>query len=201
MQNKKIIIPLALLLLVIPFWVFSPKSAQASFLGDVVDKVKDFITPDPKREFTIDSDIALAPGGDIDNDGQIDSGDIIRFTYTIKNITEEEYSYATIKTDVNRKQLNFIHNILGTPSLTDDGETIYIPNFRVGANQSSVVSFDARINYFTKEDSAISTVGEFLNENKKSIAKSEKKSIKALKMAKDKIPSFINLELEGDKTQ
>lgn len=166
-----------------------------------MDKVKDLFTPDPKKEFTIESNISLAPGGDFSKNGKIDAGDIIRFTYSIKNTTDKEYAFATLKTNINRKQLNFIHNIVGTPNLTDDGETIYIPNFRLGANQSSEVSFDARINYFSKEDLSIVTTGEFISENKKSISKSEKKSINALKMVKDKVPSFIDVKLKGGSIQ
>ncbi len=191
MQNKKTTIPLALLLLVIYLFIFSPKPAQASFLSDIVDNVKDLLTPDPKKEFTIDSDISLAPEGDVDKNGKIDAGDIIRFTYKIKNVTDREYLFATLETNINRKQLNFVHNVTGTASLLDDGKTIIIPNYRIGANQASVITFDARINYYTDKDVSVATLPEFIDKDKNSVKKSDEKKISVVKIAKDKIPGMI----------
>ena len=41
----------------------------------------------------------MAPGGDIDNDGQIDSGDTVVFSYAITNLSGNEISIASLKTN------------------------------------------------------------------------------------------------------
>ncbi len=196
MQNKKIIIPLALLPLVISFFVFSPKPAQASFLDDVVDKVQDIFTPDAKKEFTIDSEITLAPGGDVDKDGQIDAGDIIRFTYSLKNATDKDFTFATLKTNIDRKQINFIHNVTGTANISDDAKTITIPNYRIGSKQVSIITFDARVNYYTNKDVSIVTALEFVDKDRKIVIKSDEKKVNVRKIVKEKVPGMTKREVK-----
>lgn len=167
-----------------------------------LDGVKNALSKEEvKKEFTIESNITLAPDGDLDKNGQIDTGDIVRFTYTITNITDQDYSFATIKTNIDRKQLNFIHNVIGTASLDDDGKTIEIPNFRIAPNQTAAITFDARINYYTNEDPAIATEAELLGNDKKSIAKSSKKEIKAKRINKDKIPGMLKQQIKKESNQ
>ncbi len=188
-KSKRLILIASSLVIVLTAF---PVTVHAFSLGDIVDNVKNFFTAKPPKELTIDSKIELAPGGDINKNGQIDAGDIVRFTYIITNTTDENYSFATLKTNINRKQLNFIHNITGTASLDDnDGKTISIPNFRIGANQIATITFDARVNYYTNEDPIIATEAEFVSEEKKSIAKSLKKEIKAKRMNKENIPGMM----------
>lgn len=177
-----------------------PKSVKANFLDDIVTNVTDFFIPD-KKELKIDSSIALTPDGDVDKNGQIDAGDIVRFTYNLTNTTDQEYSFATLKTNIDRKQLNFIHNITGTASLDDDGKTIAIPNYRIGANQTATITFDARVNYYTDKDITIATEPEFVDKDKKSIIKSLKKQIGAKKIKNDKIPGMIKQVIQKENDQ
>lgn len=188
MRKTKLLILICLLTIAFLFGVLKP--AHANILDDVVDGVKNFLFPE-KKELTIDSDITLAPGGDVDNDGKIDAGDIIRFSYSIKNTTDEDYSFETLRTNINRKQLNYIHNVVGASSYEDDGKTIAIPYITIGANQTAEITFDARINYFSKEDPLITTEAELVSEDDKFLAKSEKKEITAKRIDKEKIPSML----------
>jgi hypothetical protein len=141
------------------------------------------------KEFTIEANIELAPG-DVNNNSQIDAGDIVRFTYTITNTTDQAYSYATLKTNVDRKQLNFIHNVSGTTGLSDLNDTITIPNIRVDAQEQREISFDARINYF-QEDKIITTEPEFANVDKKSIKKSFRKEIQVKKLTAEEVKKRV----------
>lgn len=113
-----------------PTWKCSPRGSL--FLQDWVNAVKEVIILSAPKVISIDSTVERLLSGDENKNGIIDSGDIVTFKYTIINPTDKEISFATLKTNINRKQLNFIHNIKGTSSLNDDGITIEIPNFRIG---------------------------------------------------------------------
>lgn len=169
--------------------LFQIQSAFAVNLDDFLKDIKNFINP---GKLAIDSAITLAPGGDVANNGEVDAGDIIRFSYTITNPSDKKYAFATLKTNIDRRQLSFIHNVQGTSGITDDGETISIPNIRLEPSQSLEITFDARINYYQDADKTVSTESEFLNSDKKLIEKSAKKEIKAKKINVDKINSTLN---------
>ena len=113
----------------------------------------------------------------------------------INNPTNNEFAFATLKTNIPRTSLNFIHNIQGTVNLSDKNGTITIPNLRINPGQELVISFDARINYFTETDSIISTEPEIITSDNKPLIKSDKKEIKA-KAWKEKLPSLINIKLK-----
>ena len=170
-------------------------SVQAS----IIDNIKDLF--DKEKEFTIQTDIILAPDGDINKNGELDAGDIVRFTYTITNTTDQEYSFGTIKTNIDRKQLNFIHNVVGTASLDDDGKTIEIPNFRISSNQTATITFDARVNYYTNEDPLIVTEAEFVDDKKNSIAKSIKKKIQAKRINLESVQGFIKQKINKERSK
>lgn len=168
---------------------FQIQSAHAAILDDLFKDIKNFINP---GKLAIDSEITLAPGGDVANNGEIDAGDIVRFSYTLTNTSDKKYAFANLKTNIDRKQLNFIHNVQGTSGITDDDETISIPNVRIEPSQSLQITFDARINYFQDSDSTISTESEFLDSDKKLIEKSAKKEVIARRISVDKINSMLN---------
>ena len=153
--------------------------------------VKSLFNKDEKsKEFTIESNIELAPDGDDNKNNEIDAGDIIRFTYTIINTTDQAYSFATLKTNIDRKQINFIHNLSGTTGVSDLDDTITIPNIRINAQEQRVISFDARINYF-QEDKIVSTESEFVSFDKNSIAKSLRKEVKAKKLTSEEVKKRV----------
>src|SRR3989344_4005121 len=192
MIKKKI--TLFVIVVLISFFFISSTSVSAFSLDDIVKGVKNLFDGD-KKEFTIEPSITLAPDGDIDKNGEIDAGDIVRFSYQLTNTTDKEYSFATLKTNIDRQRLNFIHNIIGTASLEDNGKTITIPNFRIGANQIATVTFDAKINYYSSEDPTITTEADFIDNNNQSAAKSLKKEIKAKRINEDKIPGMIKQQI------
>jgi hypothetical protein len=89
----------------------------------------------------------MAPGGDFDGDGMINGGDTLRFSFSIRNQTPNDYSAAALDTRVPRHSLHFIHDVHGANSLSDEGESIIIPNLNLLAGQSLLISFDAQPNF------------------------------------------------------
>lgn len=190
-------------LLLFLFLIVSPVTVQANIFDDIISGAKRFVSKEnnANKRFAVESNITLAPDGDIDKNGEISAGDIIRFEYILTNLTDKEYKFATLNTKIDRTKLNFIHNVRGTASLTDDGKTIVVPNFRILPSQTTTISFDARVNYFSNEDKTISTEAEFLSEDKKSISKSLRKEVKAVKISADKIKSMMKQSIEQKKSK
>lgn len=179
-----------LLVLANPAWAFS--------LPDLLKPVEELIQQTPlaqiipgNQQLTISSTITLAPNGDVNKNGQIDAGEAVIFTYTIQNTTDKRYTYATLKTNIPRNSLNFIHDVVGVTGLKDDGKTIDFPNLRINPGGAKVIGFSAKINYFTDKDPIISTEPELLTEDKKSIYRSSKQEIQAKRISPDKIPSTV----------
>lgn len=181
-------------IIVIVFLFVISSQIHASLLNNIVDGVKNVLSKEDKnvknKDFTIESNIELAPDGDINNNNQIDAGDIVRFTYTIINTTDQTYSYATLKTNIDRKQLNFIHSLRGATGLSDEDGTITFNNVRINPREQRIISFDARINYF-REDKLISTEPEFVDSDNKPIVKSQKKEVLAKKLSDEEIKKRI----------
>lgn len=189
------------------FLLTIPAIAHASLFDDFIDEmnktlqggvegVKDLVTPAEDNDrvnkgLSIESVITLASDGDVNKNGQIDTGDTITFTYQIQNNTDKKYTYATLKTEVPRESLNYIHNVSGVTGLKDDGKTIEFPNLRVEPGMVKVISFDSRINHFTDQDPIISTEPELISEDKISLLKSEKKQIQGKRIKKEDIPGQI----------
>lgn len=191
-QRYKKLLLIALLPVILLFQI---QSAHAVDLDDLLKDIKNLVNLESGK-LTIDSTISLAPDGDVEKNGEIDSGDIIRFSYTITNTSDKKYTFATFKTNIDRKQLNFIHNVQGTSGITDDGQTITIPNIRVEPSQILQINFDARINYYQDEDRTISTESEFTDDEKNLVAKSERKEVTAKKISPEKIRSSVNTKQE-----
>ncbi len=184
---NKILLGLLSFFIILGFVFLISSNADASIL----DQVKDLINKNlGKPTFSLDSNISLAPGGDVEKNGQIDSGDIVRFSYTVINPTSKEYSFLTLKTNINRQQLNYIHNVQGSSGLNDNGKTITIPNISIGPSGSLIITFDARINYFSDKDRLISTEPELVSQDQKTLLKSGKKQISGKKIDSEKIESM-----------
>lgn len=191
-MSKKLIF---LSLLSVLFWAV-PQPAHASFLDDFLTGAKNLFSPAPAgipQTFSVDRIIQLAPDGDFNHNGVIDSADFVTFTYTIHNPTSTAYPFATLRTNISRHELNFIHNIKGTASLSDSKDTIEIPNLYIKPNQDMVISFDARVNFFDDSDHSLSTQPEVLTESKKSLFNAAKFSLKAKAFPKGHIPSFVRI--------
>lgn len=184
MKSNKFKLTLLILLLGLALFLLFSKTAHASILDDI----KSALSGTDKKTLTLTSNITHAPNGDLNKNGQFDSGEILKFSYVIDNPTDKEISFATLKTNIPRNNLNFIHDIKGTPSLSDKNKTITIPNLRINPGEKLEISFNARLNYFTDADKGISTEPEIITSDKKSLLKSKKKEIKAKKF-KGKLPA------------
>lgn len=186
MKKNKIKLAAITLLLTLTFSLLFLKSAQAS----IFDDIKSVLSDKPSQKLSLQSNITFAPEGDLNKNGEFDSGESLKFSYIVDNPTDKEISFATLKTNIPRNNLNFIHDIKGTPSLSDKNRTITIPNLRINPGEKLEISFNARLNYFTDADKGISTEPEIVTSDKKSLLKSKKKEIKALKL-KTKLPSNV----------
>lgn len=193
MKFNKTLLTGFVILLSIPLLYIFPTLTYANIIDEILTGAKKLVSQEEKN-IILTSEIFLVPDGDVDKNGEIDAGDIISFKYTIKNQTDKEHSFATLKTGIKRNQIHFIHNITGSPSLDDDGKTIKIPNYRIRPNQETTVTFDARINYSETDDQKIETTAELLGSANELITDSPKKEVSARKNIKEKIPSFMKHE-------
>lgn len=184
----KILSKIPFLLFVVLLLLITPAVAKASLFDDFINEMNNKLQggADRVKVLSIESVIALAPDGDVDKNNEIDSGDIVRFSFVLTNTTDKVYSYATLKTNINRKQLNFIHSLRGATGLTDDKDTIEFRNIRIGPNEQRTISFDARVNY-SEEDKIISSEPEFISSDSKPAGKFQKKEISAKKLSKEEI--------------
>lgn len=185
MKRTKLL--LAALLLSSTLLLITSQTVRAFSLNDVVDNVKTFLNQQDDKNvkskaFTIKSDIVLATGGDEKKNNEIDAGDVVRFTYTLINTTGQNYSFGTLKTNIDSRQISSVHNIHGATGIINDEKTIEIPYVRLNPGQTLIISFDALIKYF-QEDKIITTEAEFIDTDKKSIAKSERSETVAKKLS------------------
>ncbi len=191
MQRIKFLIILTLVL--IPLTLVVPEQVDAFSFNEAVTKLKNFFVTGKKEavptgSVSVESDISLALNGDKNVNGKIDSGDIVSFSYQIINTSSNEYTFGTLHTNINKSNINFIHNVQAT-SLNDDGKTVNFPNIRLMVGQIVHLSFDARINY-SDNDIVLSTEPEFITQDQQSLVKSLKKEVKAAKLDKAKIDSM-----------
>jgi hypothetical protein len=188
--SKKVKILAGLLLFLSTLFYVS--SVNALTFDELVETGKKLLGTESTYDgdLNITSEIKLTEDGDTNKNGDIDSGEEIRFSYVIENPTDKKHVFATLSTQIERNTLNYINNIRGVTGLTDD-ETITFPNLRIESGQKLSISFDATINFFSDQDKIISTEPELFSEDKKSLKKSAKQEIKALKVKAENIPSQI----------
>lgn len=186
-MRKKYFIGLAFIF----FLLGNAPHAGAFFLEEWVNEFLNPPANTPSSVFSLDSQIVLVQ--DLNKNNVTDGGDTVRFVYKISNPTGEEFSFLTLQTNLQKKNLHFIHNIKGTASFSDKGGFITIPNLRINPGQTVTVSFDARVNYEPYSDLVISSEPELITSDKKSLYKSSKKQI-SVKAWKEKIPSLYNSE-------
>lgn len=185
---KHYLVPLSVVTLLV---IAAAPASGAFFIPDIVTQVKEMLAPPEKKALTIESSIRLAPGGDLNQNGQIDSGDSVTFAYKITNSTDNKYTFATLKTNVPRKQLNFVRNITGASGIKDTGETVNIANLRILPQSQQVISFDARVNYYQDSDKKLSTQAELVDAKGVSLLKTDKKEAIAKKLSKEEFSKFV----------
>jgi hypothetical protein len=160
-------------------------------LNDIVSGVKNMFAS--SKQLLITSQISLAPNGDMNKNGQIDSGDTIKFTYIIINPTSDVYNFYTFKTNIDTKDLNSINNVQGVFGLDDRNNTVTFPNFTIQPNQVRKVNFDARINFDKISDHAISTQPVFVDQNNSKIIDDSKHEVHAHKMDEETFNKFVHI--------
>lgn len=202
MKHRQSFFVVTLFCLVYLFILATP--ARAFFGESLIDGIKSFfsnaaevlsqvLTGDTKsKDIAVDSVIELAQEGDVEKNGEIDSGDTVIFKYTITNPTENELVFITLLTNIPRNKLNFIHDIQGTASLSYKNDTITIPNLRISPQGEVIISFKARVNY-SPEIVDVSTEPELIAQNEHPLAKSQKREIKAKAKKDEKLPGMIKV--------
>lgn len=175
-------------------FLIKPTPVQAFSLGDVFIGIKDIFSGSTQSNaLTVSSTIALAPGGDINHNGQITTGDTVRFSYTIINTTNNSYKFVTLKTNIYTKDLNGISNVQGAASLDQSNNTVVIPNLTINKNQVRKVSFDAQINFNKDTDQTISTQPVLVAQSGKTIATGATQSVVAAKMDTATFDKFVHI--------
>lgn len=191
-MKKRIILPVVILVIVIAGTLVAFSSNNPIVYHKFINSVKyDVISFFAPHELTVTSNIALAPGGDVNKNGKIDAGDSIRFTYVIKNTTDKTYKFVTLVPNVNRQDLNFIHNITGSTGLLDDGKTISFSNIWIEPNQIQTISFEARTDFFQDTNKKITTTPEIFDQNHITITKSQQVIANATGISQEKLKSLF----------
>lgn len=202
MKEKTLLLFVGLALFIELILVYSPR-AYAFSLGDIVDQIGDVFssfTPDQKQDdkpsLTVSSQISLAPDGDYNKNGQITSGDIITFTYTILNTTNTSHTGVFLKTNLDTKNINGISNIHGTSGIEESENTITVPNININKNQKLTISFDAQINFNKDSDQLLSTQPVLISKDSSILAenKDAKTSVKVNKMDIKTFNKFVHIE-------
>lgn len=169
--------------------------AKASLLDNIINGIKDFFTPNSTPSVTaqIDGQISLAENGDLNKNNQIDAGEIITFTFKITNTTDKAYEMATLRTNVAKGKINFIHNVQGATGIDTKTEYVEIPYVNIPPGQVREIKFDARINYFTDNDTSLSVEPELITSDKQTLLKGLQQLKTVKKTFKDKIPSNVQM--------
>jgi hypothetical protein len=196
MIKAKVLVIFSLVLF--SFLIFVPSSVKAFSLDDLVKSVQQFFNPaskTPPPVLTVDSSITLTE--DLNKNGQIDAGDTVKFSYFISNTTNTEYKLATLKTNLDRTKINFIHNLNGGSGMQDDGQTINFPNLNIAASQQLNVSFEASVNFDPSSDQIVATQPELVTADNQSIKGSDKKEVTVKKNSSNEAPFTIRVSSSG----
>lgn len=152
----KFIIGVAVFILYVSIVLAIPLRTSASIL----DNFKKLLSNNNPKNLSIESNIKLFE--DLNKNGLLDGGDNIRVTYTINNQTDQQYEFVTLKTNLDKGKINFIHNVKGAFSYTENKNTIEFPNLTIHPNQNLIIQFDARVDYFSNGDQSLTTQPELL---------------------------------------
>lgn len=192
-MKNKLVIPIIAIVFTVAFLTSSPK-VNAFSLGDIVNGIQNIFSATTQNDsLTVASKISLAPNGDINHNGQITSGDIVRFSYTIVNTTSNSYQFVMLKTNLDTKILNDISNVQGAANVDQNNTTIVIPNLTIGKNQMRKISFDAQINFNKDTDQTISTQPLLIDQNGTTIANGSTQSVTANKMDTTTFNKFVHI--------
>lgn len=192
---------LIVLLIFIPLYFFTFSSiVKASFIDNLVGDVKNIISPSQNLPITINSKVSLTPDGDANKNGAIDSGDIVRFTYTVNNPSTNEYIFTKFKTGIKNNVINNIHNITGVTGLEYEGGNLTLLNISLKPDQVLELSFDARLNY-NDSDSTLFSEPELFDNKGKSLLKGKEVSINVKGIDKSKFPSYAKFNIPAKGSQ
>lgn len=187
--NKKNFATLLLFLTLSSLFLKNTTLTNASLIDDVKNLLNKAVS---SKNLSLESSVALAPGGDVNNNNQVDSGDFLRFSYSIKNRSKNSYKLTTLRTNIAENEINGISNLKGALSFEFSKKTIVIPNLNISPNQVLKISFDARTNFDKANDITISTDPELVDSDDLSIQKSQRNEVTAKKMNTEEFNKYVH---------
>lgn len=119
----------------------------------------------PEGGVFVEGKIELAPGGDLNSNNAVDAGDTVALTFRIRNLTDNEYSFATLQTGVDSAMLYDIWNLSGAASLSEVNNTISFPNLRLPANSKQFVTVEGTLKHFTEGQHQLILAPQLLDRN------------------------------------
>lgn len=194
MKYRKILLPVIVSLLVSSFFFVHAKPAAAVSFEEIISGAKSFFVGiTEKKELTIESNITLVSEGDLNKNGEIDSGDTVKYSFNIANKSDKTYKTSQLNTNINTEDINSISNIKGVVSLDDSKKTIVIPNLLFNSNQFRSVSFEAKVNYFKDNNKTLSSEAELVDDTNKTVHKAAKKDTLVKKMDEERFNKLLQI--------
>lgn len=122
-------------LLTLSIFLCAAVTVKANILEDFINGAKKIISPEPKGELKIDSNISFAKDGDLNKNGEFDAGDFVTFSFKIENSSDQEYPFSSLKTRIPSDSINYIRNIYGVTGVVRGENVIEFPNIYLNNNE------------------------------------------------------------------
>jgi hypothetical protein len=116
---------------------------------------------------------------------------MVRLSYRITNNSDKEYPFVTLQTRLNGENINFIHNVQGTFSLTEAHNTVEIPNLPLHPHQSVSVSFEFRLNYTEGSDFSLRSQPRILSKDKQVLSDGQESALTVKPWKPLNVPALI----------
>lgn len=136
------------------------------FTGYVIENHTETSAQAPQGPVIVEGGIELPARGDLNQNGQVDSGDTLIFHLRIINRSNAEHTFATLDTGIATSLLYDIWNLRGAGSLDDEGGTITIPNLHIAPRAQLTISFEGTLKYFTETEPEIAINPRLLKKDK-----------------------------------
>ncbi len=139
----------ALVMITASFFVISVKSFAEPDIKIVAAVQQGQIQAAPKAlskvGLQLKSNIELAEAGDYNGNGSIDSGEMVRYSFTLQNTSAQSSRSVTVDTGILKADVLGIQDITGvTGYVVQDGK-VRLTNIVVEAGQTKAMSFKAYI--------------------------------------------------------
>ncbi|MGH7203251.1 MAG: hypothetical protein ACREHC_02305 [Candidatus Levyibacteriota bacterium] len=184
------------LLVLLPFFGLllfaTPQKAHAFSFGELFHQIKTFFSPE-QSIVALNTSMELVSNSDLNKNGKIDSGDTVRFIYHITNASKNSFKFATLKTNIPSQELNSISNLKGATSIVQNKNEISFTHLNIPSSQLRTISFDAKVDYFTKQDQKISTKPVLVDNKNQTIASAQEIETSVAKMDSKQFNKYVHI--------